>query len=338
MAGSGAEPAKVRVVGGGEAPSAPWMAAILTHSSAGGSDAQRQFCGGALLGPTVVMTAAHCVRGRSAGTLQVVLGRSDLRSGGGVRHEVAAVLSHPLFSPSGYNNDVALLLLAQPSAQPPLPLARAGDSAADGPWRRATVLGWGSIFEGGPASSKLRSAEISVLPNKACSSPAAYGPDFAKVQMLCAGTPEGGVGSCSGDSGGPLTVDGVAVGIVSWARGCVRPGLPTVYTRLGNESINGWIRAAAESLAAGRVGAPPPRTVVRRISQRASGSASGLRFTAPGEPWAAFQCSSARRRFRACPASARMRTLKRGVLRVRALDVFGATDPTPAVVQVSNRH
>lgn len=57
--------------------------------------------------------------------------------------------------------------------------------------------------------------------------------------MICAGVDEGGKGSCNGDSGGPLTVQGIQVGITSWSNGCVRPDFPTVYTRVA--SFIDWI-------------------------------------------------------------------------------------------------
>ena len=49
--------------------------------------------------------------------------------------------------------------------------------------------------------------------------------------MVCAGSP--GQDSCTGDSGGPLLVGGIQVGLSSWGVGCAEPHYPGVYTRQG---------------------------------------------------------------------------------------------------------
>lgn len=51
-------------------------------------------------------------------------------------------------------------------------------------------------------------------------------------RMICAGDMEGGKGICIGDSGGPMMVNGVVIGITSWGLGCARSGYPGVFTRV----------------------------------------------------------------------------------------------------------
>ncbi|KAG8235393.1 hypothetical protein J437_LFUL009252 [Ladona fulva] len=64
-------------------------------------------------------------------------------------------------------------------------------------------------------------------------------------EQICAGTEEGGEGSCSGDSGGPLFVDGKVIGLVSFAKGCSLKDWPTVYTRVS--AYIDWINSKVSS-------------------------------------------------------------------------------------------
>src|SRR4051794_29316840 len=96
----------------------PWMASVQTRSD--GS----HFCGGSLVAPRWVLTAAHCVDGEQAQDLQVVLGRTKLSSAGGETFQVAGIIQHEAYrtDPAG-GHDVALLHLDRPSGAPPLPPA-----------------------------------------------------------------------------------------------------------------------------------------------------------------------------------------------------------------------
>jgi trypsin len=322
-----------RIVGGApaDAPALPSTVAIVRHERDGGSDLGRQFCGGSLVSSRVVITAAHCVQGRSPADIQVIAGRADLNSNEGATIDVAAAVAYPLFSERTYGNDVALLALAAPSEQPPLPIATTADAALWQPWTSTLVAGWGSMREGGPISPVLQSAGLSILPNKTCSRPAAYGAEYVSAEMLCAGRLDASADACTGDSGGPLLSSGILIGLVSWGRGCARPGLPGVYTRLGNPSINSWTRAAIAALEAGQTSARAPRTVVHERPRRRS----ALHFAAPGAPWAAFQCSLGRSRYRPCTPRPGLRQASR-VLRVRAMNLFGGVDPTPVRVRLAS--
>ena len=66
LSGSCGSRPSVRIVGGTEAPinSWPWQAMLMTSSN-------RQFCGGSLIDPSWVLTAAHCVRGLSSSKVKV---------------------------------------------------------------------------------------------------------------------------------------------------------------------------------------------------------------------------------------------------------------------------
>jgi trypsin len=214
-----AAPARPRVVGGvpAEPGRHPYVVALLT---AGGG----QFCGGALVGRSSVLTAAHCVADRRPAQLRVLAGRTDLAGPGGQVARVTVIRVHPEFTGSVDGHDLAVLTLDRTLPYRPIPLG-----AAVAPGTAATVLGWGRTDEHGARSSRLLQATVPVRSDTDWA--AAY-PRYRADRMLCAGLPGGGVDACHGDSGGPLVVDGRIVGIVSWGIGCARPGLPGVYTRV----------------------------------------------------------------------------------------------------------
>lgn len=82
--------------------------------------------------------------------------------------------------------------------------------------------------------SRLQEVDLLIVSNQEC---AQIHERFPILDTnLCAGVPEGGRGQCSGDSGGPLTLDnGWQVGIVSWSeKPCTTPPYPGVYTKVSH--------------------------------------------------------------------------------------------------------
>jgi secreted trypsin-like serine protease len=258
--------AHTAIVGGTQVDQgvAPYVAAILHADSQRPityTDFDKQFCGGALIDTNVVLTAAHCMFDPSDGhryqpyEIQVVLDRADLLDPTyGRKHDVAAITVHQGYNPQTFQNDVALLTLAEPSRALPVALVAPGQESLWPPNRNAVVLGWGLLQEDPPAfDANLR---LGVVPIRADSSCVAPGYSFDAATQLCAGYPDGGVDSCQGDSGGPLVVDNggsdLLVGVVSNGRGCARPLSLGIYARIGAPALHQWI------ISRGASGGPAP--------------------------------------------------------------------------------
>ncbi len=218
-----AAPVAPQVVGGASAVTAqhPWMVALTTVAS------ESAYCGGALVAPDRVLTAAHCISGYRLGDVRVIAGRTDLRSNDGQQRRVQGFWTHPGYRSPGQGGDVAVLFLDRALPYRPLPLETNPDAYQPG--APATILGWGYTSEGGPNSSELRGADVALFADSDC---AATYQQFDPGAMLCAGRPRGGVDACYGDSGGPLVAEGRLVGVTSWGSGCGRAGRPGVYTRV----------------------------------------------------------------------------------------------------------
>ncbi|MGM1065282.1 S1 family peptidase [Saccharothrix sp. Mg75] len=214
-----------RVVGGERVSieENPWVV-YLTDSSG------FQFCGGTLVAPTKVVTAAHCTAGRTTRNTRVVVGREDKNGDEGVVVRLAErPWVHPDYATADQGDDIAVLTLRDAVEQEPLPLAGPGDSALYAEGSRARVFGWGRTSEQGPVSRYLLAATVPVMSDEDCS--AAYF-QYDPAEMTCAGFPEGGVDTCQGDSGGPMVAGGKLIGVTSWGEGCAREGKPGIYTRV----------------------------------------------------------------------------------------------------------
>nr|XP_019548588.2 chymotrypsin-2-like [Aedes albopictus] len=194
-------------------------------------------CGAVIIGDRWLLTAAHCTIGRQAYELRAVLGSID-RTNGGESYNFAQIIEHPDFNEVTLENDIALLQTAykieMSSMVQPI---RMGDSlvpeAAIG-----TICGWGSTSYGSTASVMLQYMEVRTLNNDECRLRHGW-LNRSKVHdsSICTYS-KVGQGTCMGDSGSALIVNGALEGLVSWGVPCAA-GMPDVYTRVA--SHRAWV-------------------------------------------------------------------------------------------------
>jgi len=227
-----------RIIGGVEAERGawPWLAALVYSGK--GSYFDRQFCGGSLVDPNWIVTAAHCFAGVSAEEFTVVLGLHDLENDTGVEIPVRSVIVHPDYDNQTNDSDIALLELTQAATFETI-RPYIGESGLDG--LDSTIIGWGNMSKTAEKYAKeLQQVTLPVVTNEECDR--AYGQLYGKGaitdNMLCAGDALGEQDACQGDSGGPLIVqdggDWTLAGVVSWGEGCAEEGFYGVYSRVSS--------------------------------------------------------------------------------------------------------
>ncbi|GAA1991329.1 serine protease [Amycolatopsis minnesotensis] len=217
------------IVGGEEVPVGSYPSAVYLSNGS-----ELPMCGGVLVGPGAVLTAAHCTFDTAQAELRVVAHRQHPAGRDGATRSVARIWRHPAYhpydgGPSSGNNDIAVLTLDRALPYPAAKLAGDADRDHYRPGAMATVLGWGRLADGGARSDTLRGAAIPVTDDRSC---AATYPSFKPGLVVCAGDPRGGKDACLGDSGGPLVAGNVVIGIVAAGIGCGQPGTPGSYTRV----------------------------------------------------------------------------------------------------------
>ncbi|XP_056292253.1 plasminogen activator, urokinase a [Pseudoliparis swirei] len=239
-----------KIVGGSFTPieSHPWVAALFHQ--------HRFLCGGSLIAPCWVLTAAHCFSDgeSSIKRLSVYLGKTAINDTDADREQsftVEKLIIHQKYNESNYNNDIALLKIKSRNGGCAMRSASARTVCLPPSHTQlpagfqCSIAGFGrERFAAWHYSQLLKQAEVKLLPQTECTSQSYYG-DLITKNMFCAGSPDWSTDACKGDSGGPLVCEASGrmflFGVVSWGEGCASRNKPGVYTQVTN--YNKWIAA-----------------------------------------------------------------------------------------------
>ncbi|XP_072353143.1 granzyme K-like [Scyliorhinus torazame] len=232
----------VEIIGGQNVRphSKPYMASIQLH--------KRHVCGGVLIKPGWVLTAAHCNRKFKQQNITVVVGTDSLsrdKDKSAQRLAVKQKIPHLRFDSKTFENDIMLLQLQSEAKLNKfvkvLPLPKNGLDVEGG--TICTVVGWGRTnVNTNRLSDNLKEVNVTIINRRKCNSQMYYNNNpVITTNMLCAGDRKGGRDACQGDSGGPLICENKLQGIVSFGKKCGLPDKPGIYTRITNEYIK-WIR------------------------------------------------------------------------------------------------
>ena len=186
-------------------------------------------CGGTLVTPKFVITAAHCIDGVRTSELTVVGGVTYL-SETGIKRNVKKILKPKEYNSRDMHMDIAVLELTNALTGSNISTIELCKST----WKTndiITVYGWGQIAEDNDKSSnQLRIVKVPIIADSKCSN-MYKGRGKLTRSMFCAGDLKG-KDACTGDSGGPAIFQNQLCGVVSWGVGCARNKYPGVYTNI----------------------------------------------------------------------------------------------------------
>uniref|UniRef100_A0A8D2MD78 Peptidase S1 domain-containing protein n=1 Tax=Zonotrichia albicollis TaxID=44394 RepID=A0A8D2MD78_ZONAL len=218
-----------KIIGGRKvkAHSRPYMAYLEIQG-----DPKNYSCGGFLIRPDAVLSAAHC-------NVTVILGAHNRKSREQSQQKIRVRqwVIHPEYCPDDLKNDIVLLKLEKNAVINKnvklISIPKENESVRVG--SECNVPGWGRTSVRGQMSDVLMEVKLKVQKEEICKQ---FLPDYEPQSMICVGDENSKKAAYEGDSGGPLVCKKKAHGIVSHV--CPCNIFPEVFTRISH--FEPWIR------------------------------------------------------------------------------------------------
>jgi len=197
-------------------------------------------CGGTLIHPDIVLTAANCSALYAPGGIVNIAGEPTNR-------EIEKIFAHPAYIASTSYNDIMLVKLKGTTTTTPVTLNRF--KLLSIPGRSVTVIGLKSTKADG--SGELGRVTLRLMGKRQCN--ATFGALYDHKTELCAGVRQGDKGACVGDGGGPLLAGNVQHGISTYVTSpCGKAGASSGFNRVSR--FYQWIWYYACELTAVKTG------------------------------------------------------------------------------------
>lgn len=192
---------------------------------------EKHSCGGIIVSSKRIITAAHCTNPNLTNSYSILAGSSThLGDSNAQIRNVTLIVRHPKYGVTLNANDIAVAFIYEDLEfniyVQPISLPEVDSSPKQGDI--AVVSGWGRTIPNSNVLPKyLQYVTVPVVSFEVCKGIL----PMLEKGMLCAGG-ESGKDSCLQDSGGPLSVNGTLVGVVSWGFDCGIEGFPGVYVHV----------------------------------------------------------------------------------------------------------